>query len=465
MKLKNFSIKQIHEHLKKRDFSAEELVQSYLENINEEIGAFLSISDTAIPRAKEIDEQISRGEFPLMAGIPMGIKDAIMVKGEPCTAGSKILENYTASYNATCIQRLKKQGAVFLGKTNMDEFAMGSSNENSAFKKVRNPHDLERVPGGSSGGSAAAVADNECCCALGSDTGGSVRLPASFCGVVGLKPTYGSVSRYGLIAFASSLDQIGPIAKTVDDSQIIFDIIKGRDTRDSTSVELKDIRPLNIKKLKIGVPKEYFSQGIDNKVKEKIEHVIKEMEKNGAKIEEINLPYTKYALACYYIIAPSEASANLARYDGVRYGKAVDGRDLMDSYLKTRGQGFGSEVKRRIMLGTYALSSGYYDAYYIKAQKVRSLIRKDFEKAFEKIDVMFTPTAPSLPFKIGEKIDDPLQMYMADILTISINLAGNTAISIPCAKIGDLPVGLQIIGKHFHEADLFETGRLVEKII
>ena len=495
MELTNLTITQIHQALIKKEFSALELCQTYLEKIEKEdkkINAFLTITkDLALSQAKRIDEmlQINR-EIPLLAGIPMAVKDIILVAEVKCTAGSKILENYIAPYDARVIKKLKGQGVVILGKTNLDEFAMGSSTENSAFFPTKNPHDLNRVPGGSSGGSAAAVAANLCAFALGSDTGGSIRQPASFCGIVGLKPTYGAVSRYGLIAFASSLDQIGPMTKTVEDCQIVFDIIKGKDELDSTSVEsnLKS-EILNLKSLKIGIPKEYFVKGIDPGVEKVIKEAIKKYEEIGAKIEEISLPHTEYALPCYYIIAPSEASANLARYDGIKYGfsKAKSEKrktkNLLDVYLKSREEGFGAELRRRVMLGSYVLSAGYYEAYYLRAQKVRTLIRDDFNKAFQKVDIIFTPVTPTPAFKIGEKIDDPLLMYLSDVFTVSVNLAGLPAISIPCGNVStvksqkhapyrnevsgagskvSLPIGLQIIGKPFEEEKIFEVARLFE---
>lgn len=477
MKLEDLTIKNIHQGLLKKEFSASEITQAYLDRIksqDEKINAFLRISeDLALTQAEKVDQLISKEKnISILAGVPMAIKDNILVKDLKSTAGSKILENYIAPFDATCIKKLKRAEAVFLGKTNLDEFGMGASTENSAFKKTFNPHDLSRVPGGSSGGSAAAVANNECCCALGSDTGGSVRQPASFCGVVGLRPTYGAVSRYGLIAFASSLDQIGPIAKNIEDAKIIFDIIKGKDEKDSTSVETQSLShsvTQSPSDLVIGVPKEYFGEGIDKEVREAIEKVIKKAEKQGAKIEEVSLTHTKYALACYYLISPSEASANLARYDGIKYGKSKienpEIQSLMDVYLKTRGEGFGAEVKRRIMLGTYALSAGYYDAYYLKAQKVRTLIKQDFEEAFKKVDVIFTPVSPTLPFKIGERKKDPLQMYLSDVLTVSAGLAGIPALSLPVEKVEGLPIGLQIIGKPFQESEIFKVGQFVEKLV
>lgn len=480
MQLENLTIKKIHQGLIKKEFSALELCKAYLDKIREkdkEISAFLTVTeDLALSEAKEIDEMILTGrEIPLLAGIPCAIKDNILVEDVKCTAGSKILENYIAPYNATVIKKLKAQFAVILGKTNLDEFAMGSSTENSAFSLTRNPVDLIRVPGGSSGGSAAAVAGNLSCYSLGSDTGGSIRQPASFCGVIGLKPTYGAVSRYGLIAFASSLDQIGPITKTVEDCEIVFEAIKGADEMDSTSVNPKSEPPnskqIQNSKFKVGVPKEYFVKGIDSEVEKVIKAAIKKYEEMGGKIEEISLPHTKYALPCYYIIASSEASANLARYDAIKYGysKARSSKDkaqsLMDIYLESRGEGFGEEVRRRIMLGTYALSAGYYEAYYLRAQKVRTKIKEDFETAFQKVELILTPTSPTFAFKLGEKITDPLTMYLSDIFTVSVNLAGLPAVSIPVGKAGRLPVGLQIIGKPFEEKKILTMGQIFEKMI
>jgi aspartyl-tRNA(Asn)/glutamyl-tRNA(Gln) amidotransferase subunit A len=462
-------IKEIHQSLIKKEFSAEEICQKYLEKIekfDKEIKSFLTLAeDFAISQAKEIDERIARGEkIPILAGIPCAIKDNILVKDLKCTAGSKILENYIAPYDATVVKKLKEAGAIILGKTNLDEFAMGSSTENSAFFKTKNPIDLERVPGGSSGGSAAAVAADFCIFALGSDTGGSVRQPAAFCGIVGLKPTYGAVSRYGLIAFASSLDQIGPMTKTVEDCEIVFDVIKGRDEMDSTSYEIRNTNyEIQIKDLKIGVPKEYFVEGIEKEVENVIKEAIKKYEKMGAKIIEISLPHTQYALPAYCIVATSEASANLARYDGIKYGYSNHQvLDLIDVYFKSRGKGFGQEVKRRIMLGTFSLSAGYYEAYYLRAQKVRQKIFEDFEKAFKIVDAIFTPVSPTLPFKLGEKIDDPLKMYLSDVFTVSASLAGLPAISIPCGKVKNLPVGLQIIGRPFSEKLIFQIAKLYD---
>ena len=474
MEFFKLTIRQLHKKLLDKEISAVELTKVFLSQINKidkNINAFLNVSkDSAILQAKEIDEKISqKQEISILAGIPMALKDNILVKGEKCTAGSKILEDYIAPYDATCVKKLKKAGAVFLGKTNLDEFAMGSSTENSAFKITHNPQDLSCVPGGSSGGSAASVKANECVFALGSDTGGSIRQPASLCGVVGLKPTYGAVSRYGLIAFASSLDQIGPLTKNVEDAKIVFDFIKGQDKKDSTSVELNSKKSnFNLKNIKIGLPKEYFQEGINPGVEKMIKDFIRKIQGKGLNIEEISLPHTKYAIPCYFLISACEASANLSRYDGIKYGKSnikEKELDILDTYLKTRGQGFGKEVKRRIMLGTYALSSGYYDAYYLRAQKVRTLIKQDFENAFKKVDMILTPTSPFTAFKIGEKVEDALSMYLADAFTVSANLAGLPALSMPCGEIENLPVGLQIISNNFTENDIFEMGSFLEKII
>ena len=479
MNLNQLTIKTIHKGLLKKEFSAKEISQAYLDNIeskNKDIFAYLRVAaKEALEQAEKIDQLISQKQnISILAGIPLAIKDNILVEGLPCTAGSKILENYIAPYDATVVNKLKQQGAVILGKTNLDEFAMGASCEHSAFGPTKNPHDLTRVPGGSSGGSAAAVASNMALAALGSDTGGSIRQPASFCGVVGLKPTYGAVSRYGLIALASSLDQIGPITKTAEDARILFEAIKGRDERDSTSLDYQDSSQINldIKNLKIGVPKEYFVEGIDSEVEKSVKGAIKKFEEAGAKIREISLPHTKYAIEVYYLVMPSEASSNLARYDGIRYGSSVVAEtnddqapnSLLDVYLKTRQQYFGKEVKRRIMLGTFTLSAGYYDAYYLRAQKVRTKIKEDFEKAFQKVDVMMTPTSPTVAFKIGEKIENPVTMYLSDIFTASVNLAGLPAISIPCGKKGNLPIGLQIIGQAFQEQLLLSLAEFFEKL-
>lgn len=465
MKVSDLTIEKINRGLKEKKFSVKEIVEGFSKNISEKeenIFAFLNLNENT--PEKEIDDFISREkDFPLLTGVPCSLKDIIFLKGVKCTAGSKMLENYIAPYDATVVKKLKKEKSVILGKTNLDEFAMGSSTENSAFGPTRNPHDYKRVPGGSSGGSAASVASGECCFSLGSDTGGSVRQPASFCGVVGLKPTYGAVSRYGVIAFASSLDQVGPITKTVRDAEIVFNTIKGKDPLDSTSVDFNYSGHKDT--IKIGVPEEYFVEGIDPGVKKVVESVLEKIGKK-VKIEKISLPHTKYALASYYIIAPSEASSNLARYDGIRYGFSDKESDnLSDLYFDTRSRGFGKEVKKRLMIGTYSLSSGYYDEYYQKAWKVQRLIKRDFEKAFEKVDLIFTPTCPSTAFKIGEKSKDPISMILADIYTAPVNLAGLPAMSVPCGKSEGLPVGLQIIGKPFGENSIFEAGKLVEKII
>ncbi len=470
------TISEARRGLLKKDFSCLELTKAFLrkiDGINAQLFAFLTIEpDFALAEAKRADDLIVEGaNDQKLLGIPLAIKDNILLEGVRCTAGSKILENYIAPYDATVSKKLKDAGAVILGKTNLDEFAMGSSTERSAFGITKNPNDLTRVPGGSSGGSAAAVAARMCLGALGSDTGGSIRQPASFCGVVGLKPTYGAVSRYGLIAMASSLDQIGPIAKTVEDAQLLFGVIKGKDDKDSTSAEMANggAQTANGKFI-LGVPKEYFVAGMDSDVEEKIRGAIKKAEGAGFKIEEISLPHTKYALAAYYIIMPSEVSANLARYDGIRYGLSARNRglkedSLLNIYLRSREAGLGEEVRRRIILGAYTLSSGYYDAYYLRAQKVRTLIKEDFVKAFQVVDLILTPTAPTPAFKVGEKVVDPLSMYLSDILTIGVNLAGLPAMSMPIGKIGDLPVGLQIIGRPFAEQDIFSFGQEMEKII
>jgi len=472
MNLRNLTIKQIHQGLLKRDFSAVELAEYFLREIeskNPDLFAYLFFDkQKVLLQAKQVDEWISEGrEISELAGIPFAVKDNILVEGIPCTAGSKILENYIAPYDATVIKKLKRKGAVVLGKTNLDEFAMGSSNEYSAFGICKNPYDKERVSGGSSGGSAAAVAANLAVFALGSDTGGSIRQPASFCGVVGLKPTYGAVSRFGLIAMASSLDQIGPITKTVEDAALVFDVIKGKDPSDSTSLEVKEKElEFNLSNLKAGIPKEFFIKGIDPDVEKVVKEAIKRIEEQGVKIKEVSLPHcTDYALATYYIIMPSEASSNLARYDGIRYGFSwPEAKDLQEVYFYSRAKGFGEEVRRRIMLGTFSLSSGYYDAYYLRAQKVRTLIRQDFQQAFEEVDVILTPTSPTVAFKIGERAKDPLSMYLSDIFVTAVNLAGLPAVSVPCGKAHQLPVGIQIIGEPFQEKKILKVGEFFEKL-
>lgn len=483
MHLNQLTITQASAGLSKKEFSTTELIKDCLLAIKEgdgNIHAYLSVFEDALEEAKKADEAIQQGHaLPPLFGIPLAIKDNILIKGKICSAGSLMLKNYTAAYDATVIKKLKNQGAIFLGKTNMDEFAMGSSTENSAFGYTKNPHDTTRVPGGSSGGSAAAVAENLCVAGLGSDTGGSIRQPASLCGVVGLKPTYGNVSRHGLIAMASSLDQIGPISKSVEDAEILYGAIAGSDTFDSTTTQNTHqesiIKNKELKNIKIGVPKEYFMSGLDPEIEYIVKSILKKLENENASIREISLPHSQYALAAYYIIVPAEVSANLARFDGIRYGlseatkKTSQDSSLYDIYTKTRAEGFGDEVKRRIMLGTYTLSAGYYDAYYIKAQRVRRLIQNDFIKAFKEIDIIIGPTTPTPAFKLGERKENPIEMYLADIYTVAVNLAGVPAISLPIGfvKRGEskLPVGLQIIGPHQGESKLFEFGKQIDKLI
>jgi aspartyl-tRNA(Asn)/glutamyl-tRNA(Gln) amidotransferase subunit A len=452
-----------------RIYAVDNDVRAYLMLIPEVALEQAAAADAAIAAARSDG---SLDELPALAGIPLAIKDVITVEGVQVTCGSKILEGYIAPYQATVVDRLRAAGAVILGKTNTDEFAMGSSTENSAYFTTRNPWDLDRVPGGSSGGSAAAVAAGECLGALGSDTGGSVRQPAAFCGVVGLKPTYGRVSRYGLVAFASSLDQIGPFARDVTDAAILLGAIAGYDRRDSTSVDapvpdyLAALRPVRseLRGLRVGVPREYFVEGIQPEVEAAVRRAIDVLAELGAEVREISLPHTDLALPVYYLIAPAEASANLARYDGIRYGLSVPGETLWDGYRKTRGQGFGQEVKRRIMLGAYALSAGYYDAYYLKAQQVRTLIRQDFEQALGQVDVIVCPVTPTTAFRIGEKVNDPLSMYLSDIFTLSVNLAGICGLSLPCGFDGaGLPVGLQVIAGPFQEEVILRTGYAYEQ--
>lgn len=483
MNIRELTIKSFHDGLIKKEFSVFEIAKAFFDYIEEkdfEINAYLRLTkDLALSQANKIDVELAKGkDLGILAGVPLAIKDNILIQGEPATAGSKILANYRASYDATVIKKLKEAGAIFLGKTNLDEFAMGSSTENSAFKITKNPHDLERVPGGTSGGSAAAVSADMAIAALGSDTGGSIRQPASFCGVVGLKPTYGAVSRYGLIATASSLDQIGAITKTIEDIAILFKEISGRDDLDFTSIDVKYGDELlnpkleDVKKLRIGIPKEYFIEGLDKRVSSAMEEAIKLLRSLKLEFKEISLPYTKYSLSAYYIINPAEISANLARFDGIRYSRAISYKQqatsLKDIYFNQRGEGFGDEAKRRIILGTFVLSSGYYDAYYAKAQKVRRLIKGDFDKAFEEVDVILTPVSPTPAFKIGEKVDDPLAMYLSDIFTIPVNLAGLPGLAIPVKKYkidsGELPVGFQLIGKPFREADILGIGQYYEQL-
>lgn len=470
MSLFDYKVSDLHELLHKKELKVSDLVnESYkrISEVEDKVQAFLTLDEErARQTAKALDGKSSEG---LLFGMPIGIKDNIVTKGLRTTCASKILENFDPIYDATVVQKLQNAETVTIGKLNMDEFAMGSSNENSRFQKTRNPWNLERVPGGSSGGSAASVAAGEVLFSLGSDTGGSIRQPAAFCGVVGLKPTYGRVSRFGLVAFASSLDQIGPITRTVEDNAYLLQAISGLDPMDSTSANVDVPNFVNaltgdIKGLRIAVPKEYLGEGVSESVRQSVLEALKVLEKQGAVWEEVSLPHSKYALATYYLLSSSEASANLARFDGVRYGyRASDADSLIDLYKKTRVEGFGEEVKRRIMLGTFALSSGYYDAYYKKAQQVRTLIKKDFEDVFEKYDVIIGPTTPTPAFKLGEKIDDPLTMYANDILTIPVNLAGVPGISVPCGFENGLPLGLQIIGKHFDEGTIYRVAHAFEQ--
>ncbi len=463
--------------IQERQVTSRQLTQAVFDAIhqgNAEINAFITLDEgPAFLKADDVDRRISNGE-PVgpLAGIPIALKDLICTRGLRTTCASRILHNFIPPYDATVTRKLIEADAVVVGKLNMDEFAMGSSNENSAFDPVKNPHDLDRVAGGSSGGSAAAVAANHTVLALGSDTGGSIRLPASYCGVVGLKPTYGRVSRYGLIAYASSLDQIGPVTRTVHDSALLLQIIAGHDPCDSTSVDLPVPNYLaamadGVNGMKVGIPKEFFAEGLDPEVKENVMRGVACLETAGAAIREVSLPiagHSEYAVAAYYIIATGEASSNLSRYDGVNYGLRVEGDDLIDMYCNTRNRGFGTEVKRRIILGTYALSTGYYDAYYLKAQRVRTLIKQDFDRAFEFCDLIAAPVAPTPAFKIGEKVDDPLQMYLSDIYTVSVNLAGIPGISVPCGTSSSgLPIGLQLLAPALKESDLIRAAFLVEQ--
>jgi len=472
------SIRELHEQLVKKERSAVEITQEALDNIQAlepKLHSFLHVTaEQALKQARAVDAQIAAGEeIGLLAGIPIGIKDNMCTKGIPTTCASRILENFVPPYESTVTQKLLDAGAVMVGKTNLDEFAMGSSTENSAYQVTANPWDLTRVPGGSSGGSAAAVAGGECVVSLGSDTGGSIRQPASFCGVVGLKPTYGLVSRYGLVAYASSLDQIGPFGRSVEDTAILLRAIAGYDPQDSTSlkVEIPDyaatLKP-DLKarrKMRIGVITETFGQGLDSVVEEAVTKAIDQLQSLGAEIHIVSCPRFRYGLPSYYIIAPSEASANLARYDGVKYGlRTPDTDNLLSMYTRTRASGFGTEVKRRIMIGTYALSAGYYDAYYLKAQKVRTLIKQDFENAFKKVDVLVTPTSPTTAFKAGEKTADPLSMYLNDLMTIPVNLAGLPGISLPCGfDDNGLPIGLQVIGNVLREDQILQVAYAYEQ--
>jgi aspartyl-tRNA(Asn)/glutamyl-tRNA(Gln) amidotransferase subunit A len=474
--LNQLTISELAAKIGRREVSAREATQACLDQVQRvdgEIRAFLSYDAAdALAQADAIDKSVAAGaaiQRPLL-GVPVGIKDVLAVKNQPLNCGSKILGKFISPYDATVIEKLRAAGAVIFGRLNMDEFAMGSSTENSAFGATRNPWDTTRIPGGSSGGSAAAVAASECIAALGSDTGGSIRQPAALCGCVGLKPTYGRVSRYGLVAFASSLDQVGPFTRDVRDAALLLEVLSGVDGRDSTSVP----QPVphyagaltgSLKGLKLGLPKEYMIGGLDAEVNQAVQTAVKQLQQLGAEVVEISLPHTDYAVATYYIVATAEASANLARFDGIRYGLRVDGNDPISLYANTRGAGFGPEVKRRIILGTYVLSSGYYDAYYLRAQKVRTLMRQDFLKAFEKVDAIVTPTTPTAAFKVGEKSDDPLQMYLSDIFTISCNLAGICGISLPCGfmKAPKLPIGLQLLGKPFGEETILKIAHAYEQ--
>lgn len=474
------SIRELHQQLITKERSAVEIAQEAIDRIQAvepKVHSFLQVTaDRALEQAQQVDAQIAAGEeVGLLAGIPIGIKDNLCTKGIPTTCASRILQDFVPPYESTVTEKLAIAGAVMVGKTNLDEFAMGGSTENSAFQRTANPWDLERVPGGSSGGSAAAVAAGECTVALGSDTGGSIRQPAALCGVVGMKPTYGLVSRYGLVAFASSLDQIGPFGRSVEDAAILLEAVAGHDPRDATSLKVEipnyttfltpDLNSESRPKFRVGVIKETFGEGLDPAVEQSVLKAIEQFKALGAEVQEISCPQFRYGLAAYYIIAPSEASANLARYDGVKYGFRTENPDnLISMYAKTRAEGFGAEVKRRIMIGTYALSAGYYDAYYLKAQKVRTLIKQDFEKAFAQVDVLICPTSPTTAFKAGEKTDDPLGMYLLDLMTIPVNLAGLPGLSLPCGfDQQGLPIGLQIIGNALREDLVLQAAYAYEQ--
>ena len=474
MNLAALTLHEARENLRKREFSAQELAEAVFRRISEteeKLHSYITLSrDTALKEAKQAEEMFKTDTNPhSLLGIPIAVKDNFLTRDIRTTCASKFLENFIPPYDCTTVKKIRASGAIITGKTNLDEFAMGSSVENSAFFATRNPWDTNRVPGGSSGGSAAALAADQCIVALGTDTGGSIRQPAAFCGVVGLKPTYGRVSRYGIIAFASSMDQVGPMTKYVRDCALMLAAIASYDPADSTSAN----RPVpqysasltgDVKGLRIGIPKEYFVSGIQPAVEQAVRTAVRQLERNGAAIREISLPHTDYAVAVYYIVATAEASSNLARYDGMRYGHRARAKDLTETYMLSRAEGFGPEVKRRIILGTYALSAGYYDAYYLKAQRVRTLIKRDFDEAFKSCDVIIAPTAPTTAFKIGEKTQDPLQMYLSDIYTISVNLAGLPALSLPCGFDSEgLPIGLQIIGKHFDESTILAVAYAYEQ--
>jgi aspartyl-tRNA(Asn)/glutamyl-tRNA(Gln) amidotransferase subunit A len=467
------TIQGLHHKLINKEISAVELTQKFLAHkdaVEPQIQAFLSDNrQYALEAAAIVDKKIAAGEAVSdLAGIPGAIKDNMCIKGQQATCASKMLQNFKSPYNATVIEKLMDADYISLGKTNMDEFAMGSSTENSAFQITHNPWDLAYVPGGSSGGSAAAVASGECVWSLGSDTGGSIRQPAAYCGVVGMKPTYGLVSRYGLIAFASSLDQIGPFTKTVTDCAIVLNAIAGHDAKDSTSInqtpqDYKQALVNDVSGLKIGIPEEFFAEGLDADCRKALDEAIDTYKKLGAQIIPVSMPHMKYGIAAYYVIAPAEASSNLARYDGVGFGLRVDGKDIIDMYIKSRSEGFGPEVQRRILLGTYVLSSGYYDAYYLRAMKVRTLIKQDYDAALKKCDVLLTPTAPDTAFKIGQNSDNPLAMYLGDVCTVTLNMAGLPGMSIPCGYKNGLPIGMQLIGKALDEATLLRTAYTFEQ--
>ena len=475
MEITELTVHELKEKLAKKEITVQEVTKAYVDRINDkekDVGAFVTtLCDEALEEAKSIQEKINAGEIKgELAGIPIGIKDNMCTKGIKTTCSSKMLENFVSPYDATVVEKLKEQHMIDLGKLNMDEFAMGASTEYSAFHVTRNPWNLNTVPGGSSGGSAAAVAANVVPWALGSDTGGSIRQPAAFCGVVGLKPTYGLVSRYGLVAFASSLDQIGPITKDVEDAAMLLNVIAGHDERDTTSenrekIDYTKCLKNDVKGLKIGVPKEFFGEGINEEVKAKLKEAIEKYKEMGAEVEEFSLDIANYALATYYIIACAEASSNLGRFDGIRYGYRTENfTNLKEIYKNSRSEGFGDEVKRRIILGTYVLSSGYYDAYYKKAQQVRTLVRKEFDKAFEKYDVLLTPTSPTVAFEIGTRSSNPLEMYLADICTVSINIAGLPGISVPCGVDSNgMPVGMQLIGNRFDEEKILNAAYTYEQ--
>lgn len=475
MELKDLTIKKAVDGIKSGDFSAVELTQAYLDNINKkekEVDAYLEVFSDVLNGAKQIDEKVKNGDVGgTLIGVPMAFKDNILIEGKTCSAGSKILENYKATYDATVISRLKKAGIVILGRANMDEFAMGSSTENSAYKITKNPHDLTRVPGGSSGGSAAAVAASMSLGALGSDTGGSVRQPAAFCGIVGLKPTYGAVSRSGVVAMGSSLDQIGPLARKIEDVEAIFNVIRGRDQMDSTTREYPDNEGKNFAK-RIGVPRKFIEDGLTKEIENNFDETLKNLKSAGYEIIDVDIPSIGYSLPVYYVVMPAEVSTNLARFDGVRYGLHKDGTNLLEDYIKTRGAGFGPEARRRILLGTYVLSSGYYDAYYKKAEEVRGLIKNDFAKIFNgmnSVSAIITPTTPSPAFKIGEKTSDPLKMYLEDIFTVPANIVGVPAMSVPSGHVDmegkKIPLGIQLTAPHFREDILFGIGKDIEKML